>query len=735
MSSNTQPSPSNPGAAAPLSGIVALADQLTRLAALQGHALPVHRFADLLTGRGSCTGSALASMVCAAWIDSIDGATASGLVALPAPQDLPCLWLSRDGEASRLVRGIGSDGRLVVSDRAEPAEPIDHALLEAGSFLQLRAPTTSLRSGADSSPALKLFLGAIVKRRAVFAEAIGATLLVSAIGLMVSIYTMQVYDRVVPNQGYATLWVLTIGVVIAILFDFALKWVRSATVDHACKAIDQELSAVFFGHMLAVRLDARPRTVGTLAAQIRQFETVRNFLTSTTLFVLAEAPFAFLFIAVIAAIAGPLALIPLGFLPLVVVSAMMFWRPLQRLTLAQTGDANISNGLLVEAIDGIESIKAANAEWKLLDRWNQLARSVAQRELRIRAISGLSTNLGGTLQQLSYIALVAAGVVAIGSGNLTQGALIACTIIAGRALGPLAQVPAVLVQWQHAKAALTALDQLLALPSDAPAEVQAIVPARCTGQLALEGVVFAYAADTPAIEVPQCRMNPGERIAILGASGAGKSTLLKLLSGLYRPNTGRLLLDGVDASLLAPGFVREHIAYLPQDVRLFAGTLRDNLCLGLPLPDDSQIMAAAVATGLDRVIGRHPRGLSLPISEGGKGLSGGQRQLVGVTRLLLARPSVLLLDEPTASLDAELEAALMRATFDARRPDDLVVLVTHKLSLLQHVSRVIFMARGRIVLDGPRDQVLERLRKPGQTDTSAVLNPGLRPRPEILEPV
>ncbi len=544
-----------------------------------------------------------------------------------------------------------------------------------------------------------------------FRSAVFATFVVSLIGLTSAMYTMQVYDRVVPTKGYSTLWVLTVGVLLAVGLELLMKQVRAQMVDRASKAIDEELSAVFFAKALDIRMDARPRTVGTFAAQIRQFESVRAFMASSTLFILADAPFALLFIGVIALIAGPVALVPLVVTGLALIVGLALRAPLERLAAAHIEESNRKNGLLIEAVDGIESVKAAGAEWKLLDRWRALTATLAESELRMRLHGTFAANLTQTLQQLSYVGLVAAGAYAITTGALTMGGLIACTIISGRALAPLAQIPNLIVQWKHARIALRALDAIMALPEERDEDRRLVVPEQCEGRLRLDNVVYGFGDERPALTMPALNIAPGERVAVLGPVGSGKSTLIKVLSGLYRPRSGSVFLDDVDVSHLAPAFVREHVGYLPQDVRLFNGSLRDNLCLGLPTQSDSRILEVANLTGLAQVIQRHPRGLELEISEGGRGLSGGQRQLVGLTRLLLMRPRVLLLDEPTAALDAQLELLVMHNLFRALPRETTIVLVTHKPALVMQVNRVILLEHGRILTDGPRDEVLARARE------------------------
>lgn len=578
-------------------------------------------------------------------------------------------------------------------------------------------------SGVPQGAALALFKKAIAKRRLVFMEAGLGTFVLNLIGMGTAMYSMTVYDRVIPNSGLQTLWVLTMGVFIAIVLELVMKQVRASMVDRACKYIDMELSDRFFTEALSIRMDARPRSIGTFASQVRMYESVRTFLTASTLFLLADIPFAFMFVAVIAIIAGPVSLVPLILVPVAMGSGLFFIRPFERMTKKNVDESNLKNGLLIESIDGIETVKALGAERTFRQRWHALTVSMAENDLAMKSQSTLSTNLTQVIQQLSYIGIVAVGVFSITGGSLTMGGLIACTIVSGRALGPFAQIGSLMVQWQHSKAALQGLDAILASPKDGqiPGGGHAISPDFCNNEVRFEGVLFAYEPQHPAIEVSGLAFNPGDRVAVIGAVGSGKSTMLKLMAGLYRPLEGRVFLDGVDVSQLSTDFLRTHVHYLPQDSRLFNGTLRENLILGLAEdPGDEAILTAARETGLDRAIAAHPRGFNLRISEGGAGLSGGQRQLVTLTRLLMSRRNLMLLDEPTSSIDGPLEEQCATALMKAVDPNGVVVMVTHKNSLVRFANRIIVMDRGKIVMDGPRDVVLSNLRqKPGAQTAQA----------------
>ena len=684
---------------------------LSRLASLQGVAVPAHRFAyQHQTEEGvELDHLAAADQVVSVWASRFPQGPVAQLSAEKLNKtDFPVLWLSADGSDMQLLRGIQSGG--YISEQADwSVGSISDEEVAEGTIIQLLVHQDQSRQAELSTfSAKQWFIYATQKRRRVFFEAVFATFVLSVFGLMSALYTMQVYDRVVPTKGFSTLWVLTIGVLMAIFFELIMKLVRSHMVDKASKAIDLELSGVFFSKALAIRSDCRPKTVGTFASQIRHFESVRNFMTSSTLFILADAPFALLFILVIYFIAGPVAYVPLIMIPLGLLVGFSMKGPIERYTAENMEESNKKNGLLIEAIDGIESVKAASAEWKLEDRWRELTKVITTTELKSKLLTAFSTSSTQSIQQLSYVGIIATGAYSIAAGDLTMGGLIACSIISGRALSPLAQLPSLIVQWKHAKIALEVLDGIMALPSDREHQ-RLVVPDSCKGEVKLTQVGFAYEENAPALAVEKLHFKPGDRVAILGTVGSGKSTLIKILAGLYQPQQGGAFLDDMEMSLLANEFVREQIGYLPQDVRLFNGTLRDNLVLGLPSLSDSQILKAAALTGLDQAIQNHPSGLEITISEGGKGLSGGQRQLVGLTRLLLARPRILLLDEPTASMDSRLEEFVMKHLFEELSDDRVVVVATHKPGVLKHVNRIVVMDSGKVSLDGPKQEVLDYL--------------------------
>jgi ATP-binding cassette subfamily C protein LapB len=695
---------------------------LSRLAALQGKAIPASRFEfQSSIGQGVNPDQLdLTSRLVELWLSVLPTGEVKQHRALPPRDRFPLLWTGPSPDASEstqaaqrllLLRGITSQ-KIIIEEGNGAIREIMPSDLSGGTFIELRLTKIDSPDSEDKitqRSASAWFLHAIYTRRRVFLEAALATLLVGLFGLAASLYTMQVYDRVIPLKGYSTLAVLTFGVLLAIALELLMKQVRASMTERSCKAIDQELSDVFFSKALSIRLDARPRTVGTFASQIRHFESVRGFMTSATLLVLADIPLALLFVVIIGLIAGWVALVPLLAVPLALSAGLLFKKPLRRLTQQQIQESNVKNGLLIESIDGIESLKASGAEWKVQGRWNELTRLLSAKELKLRLLTNFSTQLSQTVHQLSYVGIVAFGAYAVAEGNLTMGGLIACSIIASRALQPIAQLPAILTQWHSAAVSLEALDGIMRMPDDREASQHMIVPEGCGGALRLEKAVFRYDPSQSALEIERLNIAPGEKIAVLGSIGSGKSTLMKILAGLYLPTQGKIFLDDVDMFQIASEFVREHVAYLPQDVRLFNGTLRENLILGLPNPTDAVILEAAKACGLAASIARHPKGLELMIQEGGRGLSGGQRQLVGLTRMLIAKPKILLLDEPTASMDPQMETYVLHHLFERLPKSTTVVMATHKAASLRYIDRLIVLQQSKIALDGPRDDVLKAL--------------------------
>lgn len=562
----------------------------------------------------------------------------------------------------------------------------------------------------SNQSALDIFVDSLKRRSRQFIESAVASALINVLALATSLFAMQVYDRVVPNSAFDTLTVLFVGVCISIALEALMKIVRVRLLDATGKKIELELSQKFFNKALSIRMDGRPNTVGTFASQIREFEAVKNFLTSSTLFVIADAPFALLFLAVIFSIGGALGWVAMLALPITMLIGYVIQRPLAKLSQQHMQESSFRSGMLIESIDGAEAIKATGGEGWFSRRWFNLSQVIGETSLKSRSYANLASTLAALVQQVCYASTVLVGVYLISAGTLTVGALIACTILVNRVLQPVSQLAGMAVSWNGAKSALEALNDLMNRPSAGPdIDVKPVQLESFSPSLRIENLKISYGDDKLlALAIEKLEIQPGEKVAIVGASGMGKSTLLKALSGLFKPTEGRVFYSGIDMQLLEPVALRKQIAYLPQDVRLFNGTLRENLLLGLNQATDDQLMEVCNMTGVSKIIARHPRGIGMPIYEGGRGLSGGQKQMVGLSRVLLQSSGTLLLDEPTASLDQQSEVNLIRAMKKYIRPEQTLIVATHKLPILELVNRVIVIDQNKVVVDGPIDSVLKK---------------------------
>ncbi|MCB2087202.1 MAG: ATP-binding cassette domain-containing protein [Sphingomonadaceae bacterium] len=625
--------------------------------------------------------------------------TPRAVTARPRPDQFPLL-VHDPSKGWAVARQWDSENALAL---AGERGTLAHHSEQSFFALDLPDPLATEEGGA-----LAIFWRAIRRRKQPLVMAGLATIFANLLTLATSLYSMQLYDRVIPLGSFDTLLVLSVGVAFALLLDLSLRSLRAVLIEREAQDIDAEVSEFFFARAQAIRLDARPPGIGTMAAQLRGQEQIRQVLSSGSLFMLADLPFALLFIFVIAVIGGKLALVPIISLPLALMLAFILSRIIRKGTDRAQVSGNRKNGMLVESLDASETVKANRGGWFMMGRWNRLVREIHHYEMPVKKASAVASSLFSTLQQVAYVAIMGWGAYLAATGQITTGALLACSIISGRINGPLvAQLPNLIVQWGYARSSLKALDGILALPLDVASGAGALRPERIEGGYKLHEVSFAYGKGTqPALDIPGLLIRPGERVAIIGGIGSGKSTLLKLLSGLYAPQSGHVLLGGLDLGQVAEDISRRHIGYVAQDARLVNGTLRDNLAMGVGDVTDAEIMAVAEKTRLTGLIASRQEGLALPIQEGGRGLSGGQRSLVGINRLLLSDPKVWLLDEPTASLDQNTELAALDAIDAELDKDAILVMVTHKLPLLARFTRVIAMAGGKIIRDGPTAEVL-----------------------------
>lgn len=575
---------------------------------------------------------------------------------------------------------------------------------------------TTPDSPADSPPRLRDNLAARLVWRELFRERgwlgriVTATCLANLLGVSTSLFAMQVYDRVVPTMAYATLTTLSVGMLIVVAIDWSLKVLRARTLDSLSCAMDKRLSQQVYEHLLRLRLDAQPRSLGTLAAQVGSLDSVRQFFSSAVIFALVDLPFALMFLAFIAIIGGKVAWVYALLLPVALLLGFFSQWRLRRLTRSQMQRSNERQGLLVDSIRGAEAIRASNASSHFGDEWRSLTADINRYSIQQRAINSLSTVTTTSLSTGAYVSAVVVGVWQIEAGLLTMGGLIACSILGGRIIAPVAQSVQYLVQWQHVQQALDMVHRVLRLPTERRTEQTLLKPSETPGAIALERARFGYpGSPSPQLEIDKLSLEAGQRILLLGPIGSGKSTLLKLLAGLYPPSEGRVRLGDADLWEVDPQLVSRQIGYLPQQPQLFRGSLRENLLLGNQADDDT-LLATCRALGIDAIAAGSPHGLDLPISEGGQGLSGGQRQLVAIARVVLAKPRIWLLDEPGAGLDRETEAQVWQHIESTMSPSDILVVSSHRPMLLGRTfNRAIVIREGRVHRDGPPESILPAL--------------------------
>ncbi|QUT16800.1 type I secretion system permease/ATPase [Rahnella inusitata] len=534
-----------------------------------------------------------------------------------------------------------------------------------------------------------------------------ASIIGNVLALAGILFSMQVYDRVIPAQSFPTLWVLFFGVVLAAGLEYIIRLMRTLVSDLMGKRIDLKVSSLFFVRAMNIKNDDRPKSTGSFISQLREIDQVRELLTSTTVSAAADMPFVLLFLGIMFFIGGPLVIIPLLAIPLIVIPGILIQWPMAKLAKEGMRESALRNAVLVETIEGIEDIKALQAEAYFQRQWEQTHEVSAAVGMKQRLWGARLTGWASTVQQLTYGGMLVFGVYLVLSGDITTGTLVACSMLSSRTIAPLMQLTMVFSRWQHAKSAMHGLDELLKKPIDRPADAELSHCPTLSGHFNVRNLQYTYDKENApnVLGIGQLEIKPGERVAILGKVGAGKSTLLKLLSGQASPSQGKILIDGVDMTKVEPADIRRQLGYLSQDSRLFFGTLRQNLMLGYPHASDQEMLQALRISGALSMVQADASSLDKVINEGGRGLSGGQRQMVMLSRLILRNPQVVLLDEPTASMDEALEEYVIRQLHTWLVGRTLIV-VTHRPALLKLVDRIVVMDNGRVVADGPRDKIL-----------------------------
>jgi ATP-binding cassette, subfamily C, bacterial LapB len=695
-------------AASPESGTGAVHQSVVFLARFFGLPISPEHLADSLSG-GAADGLAQALEL-------------AGLVATPLPPnrarratEFPALAVGADGQAV-VVLSIRQDGRLechlpgiegvswLSSDELAQAAPQTRWLaVRPALHLDQRSLLYALPQ------ARKWFWDVFNRNRSVFRWALLGTLVLNLFAALVPFYTMAVYDRVVPNNAVSSLWTLTIAVVLVIGFEFLMRALRSELIESAARRMDVALSAQIYARCLRMRASSRPASGGVLANTVRDFETVREFFATGTLTILGDLPFLVLFLGVIALVGGWLVMVPIAFIPVMLLVALAAQRPLKAKVAAAMQESAQRTAHLFESMNGLDTIKALGAEAWSRRKWENLTLAISQNSLETREFISRINYVNAGLMSAAGVGVIAVGALMIGEQALSLGQLIAVSLLTGRALAPINQVASLMVRWQQTKLSFDALEKIMSAPTDESAG--SLTAPRLSGRIRFQDVSFSYPKQPKVIEGMNLQIAAGERVGIIGKLGSGKSSMLRLLLNQYEPDSGSVQIDDLVTTQLEPLSLRRQMGYVPQDVTLFHGTIRENIELGRTQTDDAMLLDAIRLSCLDDIITQLPGGVGTEVGERGERLSGGQRQAVAIARALLSRPRILLLDEPSSMMDPATEQKLI--TRLRSLADTTIVLVTHRMAMLSLIDRLIVLDHGRIVADGPRDEVLRALTQSG----------------------
>lgn len=576
-------------------------------------------------------------------------------------------------------------------------------------FIRPTARTDDRAGPAEIDTTRDWFWGTLKKSRRIYQEVVLAAVMINIFALASPLYVMNVYDRVVPNAAWSTLWVLSAGVFAVYMFDFLIKGLRAHFLDIAGRKADIKISAQLFEQMMGMTMQARPASAGVLASNMREFEGLRDFFTSATMVALIDMPFTILFILLVAVIGGPIALIPLVAVPIVIGIGYALQRPLQKITRESLNESALKNALLFETISGLETIKMQAAEGNVQRKWEELTEKSSGTAVKMRRLSAFALNFSMLIQQIVSIFVVVLGVWLITEGQISMGALIACVMLTGRAMAPLTQVAGLLTRMNQSREALRQLDDMMKKPVERPAGKHFIPMPGLAGKVEFRDVVFHYPGQTvPALKNVQFTVGPGEKVGIIGAVGSGKTTLERLLLNLYQPDSGSVQIDGADVRQIDPGALRRSVGAVQQSPQLFYGSVRENITMGHEMAPEKAVLRAAELSGVMEFLRDSQHGLDTQVGERGEALSGGQRQAVAIARALLYDPPILILDEPTASMDPASENRLRKRLQELCKTKT-TILITHKGSMLGLIDKLILMDRGKIVDYGPKDDIIRKL--------------------------
>jgi len=632
-------------------------------------------------------------------------------------QKLPAILELEDDRAAVLLETRAGDGLVYAPGIAEPmwVALADIEPAYTGRSVYVEADPTRERASErpwDEARRKHWFWSEAWKVRREFWPVMLAALVVNLLALAVPLFTMNVYDRVIPNKAIPTLWVLAAGVGLALAFDFALRLARSRLVDEIGRKLDTKLSQKLFEKIMNLPMAARQGSTGALAKRVSEYELVRDFFASTTVVLLVDISFLLLFLVLITVLGGWLVIVPLVGIAAMIGAGLSLRRAMGRAALDAQADSSLQHSVLVESIGGIETLKAASAEGQMLGRWRRYASMSAGTQEEMRRLTGVAVNLASLSQQMISVGLLIGGFYQFNEGNMSMGAIIAIVMLAGRAMAPVGQFAFVITRARQALTTMDSLQKLMDEDDERQTSARTIVPEVRVGKIELSHVNFRYPSGSKdALAELNLKIEPGERIGIIGRVASGKSTFGRLLCGLYAPTDGVMTIDGLDSRQYHPHQVRDAFRYVGQDSELFSGTVRDNLMLGAAKADDAQLIDAVVRSGADIFLSRDAAGFDLPVGERGSRLSGGQKSLLVLARALVNPSKLLFLDEPTGAMDSQTEAYFIEHLKSALAPDQTLIVSTHRHQMLSIVDRLIVIDGGRIFADGPRDKILGSLSK------------------------
>jgi ATP-binding cassette subfamily C protein LapB len=628
---------------------------------------------------------------------------------------LPAILLLKDNQTCILLEWLDNgDARVRYPENGESADVLTCAELESqysGVVFFVR-PIFNFDARSPNQAQLKSqhwFWGVVFQNWRLYRDALIAALLINLFALALPMYTMTVYDRVVPNRAEETLWVLSIGVFLMMVFDTVLRTLRAYILDTAGKRIDVTLSAKIMERVLGLRMADRPASVGSFAANLRAFESVREFVASATITTLVDLPFVVVFFLAILWISPWLLIPPLVCIALLLLASLVAQQRMQELVEVTQRATSQRNASLVESLVGIETVKFMVAESTFQRKWEQSTVFLAQHGSKLKFLSTTTMNIAQVLQQLVSVTVVIVGVYLLIDNKISMGAIIAASMLAGRAMAPFGQVAGLLMQFHNAKSGLASVEKHMQTDPERPPDFAFLHRSVFQGAIEFRDVTFSYPGQQQtALNKVSFKIQPGEKVAFIGRVGSGKSTLQRLILGLHVPTSGAILIDGIDLRQIDPAELRRAAGFVSQDVNLFYGTLKENIALGAPFASDQDIVAAAEIAGVTEFANRHPRGFDMLIGERGESLSGGQRQAVGIARAVLNDSPLLLLDEPSSNMDYQSED-LLKVRLGRFGKGKTVVLVTHRTSLLEMVDRLVVIDNGQVMADGPKQQVIEAL--------------------------